>query len=393
MGRLWRIKEIGHDGNPLIYPPSEVLPGGTEAVFAYLRDSMPPPPVPLPRKWISCNAEQSNQQPSRGGGIKVISYNVLNEAYATHQMYPYCPTWALDWKHRKNQVLRQVLSHDADIICLQEVAVSEFSEFFKTELGRVDYAGVYKPKSRANTMSEKDRRTVDGCAIFYRRSRFTFEKDYGIEFSSVAMGKADMRDETEGFNRIMTRDNIAVAVKLKALPNPGFLTEPLHLFVVNSHIHWDPKFADVKVIQTQILLEEMERITGRDPVIFCADLNSTTDSGVYQLLSEGRLPADHTDMDFGYTYGDYSAHGCGHSLALQSAYKHVGEPMTNYTGDFKGVLDYIWFSSKRFKLTEILEPVGPESLKAYPGLPHAHHPSDHFMLGAMVMPKKDTRGK
>ena len=59
---------------------------------------------------------------------------------------------------------------------------------------------------------------------------------------------------------------VAHPVKLKALPNPGFLTEPLHLFVVNSHVHWDPKFADVKVIQTQILLEEMERITGRDPV-------------------------------------------------------------------------------------------------------------------------------
>jgi len=41
MGRLWRIKEIGHGGNPLIYPPADVLPGGTEAVFAYLRDSMP----------------------------------------------------------------------------------------------------------------------------------------------------------------------------------------------------------------------------------------------------------------------------------------------------------------------------------------------------------------
>ena len=84
--------------------------------------------------------------------------------------------------------------------------------------------------------------------------------------------------------------------------------------------------------------------------------------------------------------------------------------MTNYTGDFKGVLDYIWFSSKRFKvsqfillralimfrdsqLTEILEPVPTESLKAYPGLPHAHHPSDHFMLGCMIVPKKDARGK
>jgi len=30
----------------------------------------------------------------------------------------------------------------------QEVAVQEFSEFFKTELARADYAGVFKPKSR-----------------------------------------------------------------------------------------------------------------------------------------------------------------------------------------------------------------------------------------------------
>jgi len=130
------------------------------------------PPVPLPRKWVPVDKTAT----TRNGGIKVISYNVLNEAYATHQMYPYCPSWALDWKHRKNQVLRQVLAHDADIICLQEVAVQEFSEFFKTELARADYAGVFKPKSRANTMSEKERRTVDGCAIFYRRSRFSFEK-------------------------------------------------------------------------------------------------------------------------------------------------------------------------------------------------------------------------
>ena len=158
--------------------------------------------MPLPRKWVPVD---NTPNANRNGGIKVISYNVLNEAYATHQMYPYCPSWALDWKHRKNQVLRQVLAHDADVICLQEVAVQEFSEFFKTELARADYAGVFKPKSRANTMSEKERRTVDGCAIFYRRSRFSFEKDYGIEFSNVAMQKADMREDVEGFNRVMTR--------------------------------------------------------------------------------------------------------------------------------------------------------------------------------------------
>jgi len=96
--------------------------------------------VPLPRKWIPVDTSVANRngdpifiEPKQNvnsvlsmpalfyaaGGIKVISYNVLNEAYATHQMYPYCPSWALDWKHRKNQVLRQVLAHDADIIALQ----------------------------------------------------------------------------------------------------------------------------------------------------------------------------------------------------------------------------------------------------------------------------------
>jgi len=231
---------------------------------------------------------------------------------------------------------------------------------------------------------------VDGCAIFYRRSRFSFEKDYGIEFSNVAMQRADMREDVEGFNRVMTRDNIAVAVKLKALPNPGFLTEAAHLYVVNSHIHWDPRFADVKLVQAQILLEEMERITNRDPVIFCADLNSTTDSAVYELLEKACVPPDHPDLQFGYKYGRYSSKGFQHNLSLQSAYKHLGEPMTNYTGDFKGVLDYIWFSSKRFKLAEVMEPVDPTSLKVYPGLPYAHHPSDHLMLGCTLMPKKPS---
>ena len=210
---------------PIIFPSLSGAIPISMLEFLSRVSASPAPPVPLPRKWVPVDKTVT----SRNGGIKVISYNVLNEAYATHQMYPYCPSWALDWKHRKNQVLRQVLAHDADVICLQEVAVQEFSEFFKTELARADYAGVFKPKSRANTMSEKERRTVDGCAIFYRRSRFSFEKaknlrphelhelhstdtplevhrsdgralligvwlqDYGIEFSNVAMQKADMR--------------------------------------------------------------------------------------------------------------------------------------------------------------------------------------------------------
>lgn len=34
------------------------------------------------------------------------------------------------------------------------------------------YAGIFSPKSRAKTMSEEDRRFVDGCAIFWKYDKY-----------------------------------------------------------------------------------------------------------------------------------------------------------------------------------------------------------------------------
>ena len=55
----------------------------------------------------------------------------------------------------------------------QEVETAQFFDFFQAELGRqAGYQGIYRPKSRAKTMSEDDARTVDGCAIFYRPTKY-----------------------------------------------------------------------------------------------------------------------------------------------------------------------------------------------------------------------------
>lgn len=64
----------------------------------------------------------------------------------------------------------------ADIIALQEVETDQFYKFFLPELKRDGYEGIFSPKSRAKTMSENDRKHVDGCAIFYRTSKFTLIK-------------------------------------------------------------------------------------------------------------------------------------------------------------------------------------------------------------------------
>lgn len=49
----------------------------------------------------------------------LLTYNILAEKYATSQMYGYVPSWALVWEYRKQMILHEVLSYDADIICLQ----------------------------------------------------------------------------------------------------------------------------------------------------------------------------------------------------------------------------------------------------------------------------------
>jgi len=64
-----------------------------------------------------------------------------------------------------------LITAKADIICLQEVDADSFDEYFMDRLKDEEYAGVHQPKSRAKTMSESERRKVDGCATFYNTTK------------------------------------------------------------------------------------------------------------------------------------------------------------------------------------------------------------------------------
>lgn len=67
------------------------------------------------------------------------------------------------------------------------------------------------------------------------------------------------------------------------------------ILVATCHIHWDPEYCDVKLIQTMMLMHELRNIVDEAqtslrprsgpvdvnslPVILCGDLNSLPDSG------------------------------------------------------------------------------------------------------------------
>lgn len=62
------------------------------------------------------------------------------------------------------------------------------------------------------------------------------------------------------------------------------------LVVCTAHVHWDPEFCDVKLIQSMMLVQELGRVLDdvaekwritrqQTPVLICGDLNSLPDSG------------------------------------------------------------------------------------------------------------------
>lgn len=237
-----------------------------------------------------------------------------------------------------------------------------------------------------------------------------------------------MRKHKDMYNRVMTRDNIALVARLQMLLGPASWTE---LLVANVHIHWDPTFRDVKLVQTIMLTEELERIIasihagmGKLPnlkrkeigVIVCGDFNSLPNSGVSAFLSNGGIGPKHQDFQ-SHTYEPYSNEGAKNSLNLRSAYSLVsnrlgfttpskskknisldddvnsyedGEeedivdplmPFTNLTPGFQGCIDYIYYGSEGpLVVTGALGGVSNEYIKQLVGLPSPHFPSDHISL-------------
>jgi len=196
-------------------------------------------------------------------------------------------------------------------------------------------------------------------------TRFALVEQQLIEFNQIAMRRPDFKKTEDMFNRVMTKDQIAVVTLLEHRASGA------RLIVANTHIHWDPEFRDVKLVQVAMLMDEVNKIAndfarlpsrlnlaeGYDkaptynngtkiPTIVCGDFNSIPDSGVYEFLSRGNVANDHEDF-MSHVYGHYTSDGLSHKFNLKSAYSHVNElPFTNYTSGFFGrssllFLDYI----------------------------------------------------
>ena len=258
--------------------------------------SPPPPPTPRRMMMVRNNVVVSVGKPGTARtnssrlGFTILTYNVLAEIYATPDAYPYCAPWALPWNFRRRSILRELVSYRADIMCLQEVQADHFENFFEPELAKFNYTGVYKCKTR-EFMGQYGK--MDGCAIFYRRDKFVVVPNGSneVEFNSVARQRHS--NDKRLLNRLL-KDNVAQLLFLEmSAPHPASRRQ---LVVANTHINAAPDFADVKLWQTQVLLQEAERLmtqlcgsVQQVPLVIAGDFNSLPGSDPHTLLSTGGL--------------------------------------------------------------------------------------------------------
>lgn len=407
-GNLGELLFLGIEGNPLDLKFANILAEhGTRQLICHLRDLKPVQYTPNPRPWLLLEDDGEIIDPITNQNaytedrlnndtkntFTLLSYNILCHHYATSKLFSYTPKWALEWDYRRSVLQEEILNQDRDIVCMQEVENRSFSEFWVPLLAKYGYKGVYYCKTRSKTMSEADSKKVDGCATFYKTSKFNLISKQNFEYNSVCMGSDKYKKTKDLFNRFMNKDNIALITFLEHIETGE------KIVIANTHLHWDPTFNDVKTLQVGILLEELQGIMKRlhrtgsidevrsNSLIICGDFNSIKDSAVYQLFSTGSV-LKHADLD-GRDYGKFTEEGFRHNFKLKSAYDSIDDlPFTNFSPSFTDVIDYIWYSTSTLQVKGVLGKVDEDYSSHYIGFPSAHFPSDHVPVVTKFQIKK-----
>lgn len=357
--------------------------------------------------------------------IRVVSYNILAQVYVKSVLFPHSPSPCLRWKARSQAILERLLSLKADILCLQEL--DEFESFYKGQLDNYGYSSIYVKRSGKKR---------DGCGIFFRRERVELVSDEPIYYNDLVPNveeiggeeahasestassneeniSGEMKTEDRGDPndpRIrLKRDCVGIMAAFRVSDAPDKL-----IVLVNTHLYWDPDWADVKLAQAkylvsctlkfQIMLEK--KFQFKSPVIICGDFNSMPGDQVYTYLTSGggsgenliSYPLAEVQSSVGKDEAKMTSHLGGKScqailnnevvercpLPLYSLYGLLrGEPtFTNCTPEFTGTLDYIFFSSlDHLRPMSLLELSSPASFDVLGGLPNYSHPSDHLPIG------------
>lgn len=368
----------------------------------YPKSKIPVPPHFDPikyRQWIRLNPNSIPEEKK----VSIMSYNLLSQHYLWRLVFGYLKQDYLDWSNYRFPLINKTIEYfQSDIICFQELECSIYEKQWKNGFPLSHYKSIYIKKLNPLYWGNKPSSQMDGVAIFVNSDKFDIIDYQTVNFSEYIQTHRDKFSLTNDLlKRVVPRNTVAIIVQLYDKVNDK------NIFVTNTHLYWSPKFNDVKLFQSKLLinlLKEFITNTTKESnphIIMCGDFNSIPESMVFRFLNNEVISLS--------KYKDFEKFNYGHKLNneiiindeiknpfdLSSAYdillsnhnysKHKLN-FTSYTRNLTAVLDHIWYSSQTFNVVKILSEVDENYTWNFQvkGFPNEQFPSDHIPLIAEV---------
>jgi mRNA deadenylase 3'-5' endonuclease subunit Ccr4 len=171
--------------------------------------------------------------------IRVMTYNILCDSLicaSTNYKEEDCETNPiLRWSDRKGKIIKEILEHKADIICIQEFERDE--EYIKI-MSQNTYECIFKPRCGAHS---------EGNAIFFNYNKFSLENIYSLELN--------MNKDGKDISMIYDRDNVVLFGIFKSISYPDTC-----FIVSNAHLLYNIKRGDVKLGQSYQLADSLSKL-------------------------------------------------------------------------------------------------------------------------------------
>ncbi|KAG0212975.1 hypothetical protein BGX28_005216 [Mortierella sp. GBA30] len=229
-----------------------------------------------------------------------MTYNLLAQALVRRDMFPHASQKALRWKFRKQNLLQEFLSFNADLACLQEVDFWE--EVYLPALTKAGYETSYY----------KNENKKHGCAIVWRKSRFEKVDQMMLEYD-------DLGQPT------FTTGNVGLMVGLRPLqqkspenpdPNADMVLADKNeededegddldtteeedadirggILVATTHLFWRPDGSYERLRQASVLLEKIHEWNKHlnFTVLLGGDFNTTPRDAAYRAMTRNEMPS------------------------------------------------------------------------------------------------------
>ncbi|KAJ6217879.1 hypothetical protein RDWZM_009036 [Blomia tropicalis] len=319
--------------------------------------------------------------------FRVVSYNILADIYANtaHSMeniFPYCKPEFISFDYRKLLILKELLGYNANLILLQEVDKNFMEKGIGPIMSEKGYGSRFHCKPQM----------VEGLATFYDETCFELLSCDSKSFSDVLLKHKSFRKLLKKisenqllFERITKLKNCFQILVLNTKNKQDGRTKSL--ITVNLHLYSKDDADHIRLIQTyicfkyvEILLKDLRFQFDFDELvsfIICGDFNSTPEWGVLRLAFEQRVDTTYEDFKINELEQIFDF-TLSHTLMLRSA---CGFPdYTNYTSNFIGCLDYIFYDTYCLEVHEVIPNPPHCDIVKETALPNEKIPSDHLPL-------------